>query len=222
MHDCFNQSSCYRHECVAQAGQLWLTSGTCEPVIAILVSPAAVSCEVVALVVLKVRLLEAVMVIGQSPHAAGPRPLDHQVPAHTSAQNQHAFVHGCGDLLLHSCMHLCGNYLWQLFVNPVPQQTSHFAHVYSCCTCSTVYKATGAAVQATMLGTRAHKLCAHCICEHRPIHEMLVKNRVLVITQLVKQILTLQLPLPVLHPSHSVRQALLQRRAGWLSPASGG
>ena len=53
---------------------------TCEPVVAILVSPAAVSCEVVALVVLKVGLLEAVVVICQGPHAAGPWPLDDQVP----------------------------------------------------------------------------------------------------------------------------------------------
>ncbi len=37
---------------------------TCEPVVAILVPPAAVSCEVVALVVLEIGLLEAVMVIG--------------------------------------------------------------------------------------------------------------------------------------------------------------
>lgn len=54
---------------------------TCEPVVAILVTAAAITSEVVALVVLKVGLLEAVMVIGQGPHAAGPRPLDHQVPA---------------------------------------------------------------------------------------------------------------------------------------------
>ena len=37
---------------------------TCEPVVAVAIPPTAVSCEVAALVVLKVGLLEAVMVIG--------------------------------------------------------------------------------------------------------------------------------------------------------------
>ena len=54
---------------------------TCEPVVAILVPSAAISCEVVPLVVLKVGLLKPVMVSGQCPHAARPRPLDDQVPA---------------------------------------------------------------------------------------------------------------------------------------------
>lgn len=111
MHEHFCKSSYYWHEHFAQAGWLWLTKGTCKPVVAILVSPAAVPCEVVALVVLEVRLLEAVMVIGQSPHAAGPRPLDHQVPAHTSAHDEHASVHSCCDLLTHSYMDVCSNHL---------------------------------------------------------------------------------------------------------------
>lgn len=50
--------------------------GTCEPVVAILVPSAAIACEVVALVVLKVGLLKPVMVAGQSPHAARPWLLD--------------------------------------------------------------------------------------------------------------------------------------------------
>ena len=131
MHECFNQSSLFWHEHFAQARQLWLTRGTCEPVVAILVSSAAVSCEVVALVVLKVGLLEAVMIIGQSPHAAGPWPLDHQVPAHTFAHDEHTFVHGCCDLLTHSHKDVRSDHLheslrcWPAGFSPSTTCTTH-------------------------------------------------------------------------------------------------
>ena len=58
--------------------------GTCEPVVAILVSPAAIACEVVALEVLKVGLLEPLLVACQRAQHAGPRLLDHKVSGQQS------------------------------------------------------------------------------------------------------------------------------------------
>lgn len=54
---------------------------TCEPVVAIFITFAAVSCEVIALEVLKVCLLKALLVACQCAQHTGPSLLDHQIPA---------------------------------------------------------------------------------------------------------------------------------------------
>lgn len=64
---------------------------TCQPEIAVLITFAAVSCEVVALEMLKIGLLKPFLIACQCSQHARPSLLDHQVPAY-SVQQQSSSV----------------------------------------------------------------------------------------------------------------------------------